>query len=89
MENKEKEAIHNDERIAMVAGGQVKPITWVNGVYWRRCTECGRCIETCLFEAITIVNGAASIDKDKCAGCNQCYYYCPQHCIDPSTLYNN
>ena len=69
------------------AGGSSphKLITWVNGVYWRRYTECGVCVEVCKeyeHNAITIVNGAASIDKTKCDMCLWCMQLCPYDCID-------
>ncbi|MBR2768974.1 MAG: 4Fe-4S binding protein [Solobacterium sp.] len=58
----------------------------MNGVLWRVCTECQICYKNCPAGAISFVNGAASIDKDKCIGCNACYYTCPEHCINPEKL---
>ena len=73
--------------MAEVAGGKIPgKIEWVDGVLWRLCTECRICDEVCVAEAISFRNGAAVIDRDKCGGCNECYYHCPQHCIDPQKV---
>jgi len=45
-----------------------------------KCTECGKCIEVCRFDAISDEFVVSSID---CEGCNVCAYVCP---VDAITL---
>ena len=45
------------------------------------CEGCGRCAERCGQHAITIVNGKANIDPEKCIFCGYCARVCPQFCI--------
>ena len=45
------------------------------------CEGCGRCAERCTQKAITIVNGRANIDPEKCVFCGYCARVCPQFCI--------
>ena len=85
MDKKDKERVHDEQTMEGVSGGTHKLITWVNGVYWRRCSECGMCVQVCKEEgigAISLVNGAASVDKSKCNFCLMCMEECPENCID-------
>lgn len=45
------------------------------------CEGCGRCAERCRQNAISIVNGQANIDPEKCIFCGYCARVCPQFCI--------
>jgi ferredoxin len=45
------------------------------------CEGCGRCAERCKQQAITIQNGRACIDEEKCVFCGYCARVCPQFCI--------
>ena len=45
------------------------------------CEGCGRCASRCGQHAITIVNGRATIDPEKCVFCGYCARVCPQFCI--------
>ena len=45
-----------------------------------KCTECGKCVEACRFDAISDDFVVSSID---CEGCNVCAYVCP---VDAITL---
>ncbi len=45
------------------------------------CVGCGTCIETCLFDAITIENGRA-VHNGQCRGCGRCERYCPYNAIN-------
>lgn len=47
------------------------------------CQGCGTCVETCIFQAITIQNGKA-IHSDKCRGCGRCVRACPQQAVSLS-----
>ena len=91
MDNKDKEKVLDEEKMTGVAGGTSHmPAAWVNGVDGRRCTKCEICIELCREhgeEAISLVNGAVSIDKSKCVRCRECMLNCPEHCIDIDRLF--
>ena len=45
------------------------------------CLGHGECVAVCRYNAISIVNGIAKVDPDKCVGCRDCTYACPQHLI--------
>lgn len=42
------------------------------------CTGCGTCLDRCIFKAIDIIDGKASIHPDKCMGCGLCTTTCPE-----------
>lgn len=41
------------------------------------CTGCGTCVETCSDNALTIENGVATVDEQKCVLCGYCAAACP------------
>ncbi len=45
------------------------------------CVGCGRCVESCNFGCIEIVDGKACIDKERCVRCGYCVRACPQFSI--------
>jgi ferredoxin len=45
------------------------------------CCGLGSCTAVCRYGAISIVNGTAVVDPDKCVGCRDCTYECPRHLI--------
>lgn len=45
------------------------------------CEGCGRCRDRCRQKAITIVDGRARINENKCVFCGYCARACPQFCI--------
>lgn len=45
------------------------------------CEGCGRCAQRCTQKAISIVDGRARIDPEKCVFCGYCARVCPQFCI--------
>lgn len=47
--------------------------------FW--CAGCGSCIKKCAQKAITLENGKAVVDPDKCVLCGYCSAYCPEFCI--------
>jgi uncharacterized Fe-S center protein len=40
------------------------------------CAGCGSCLSVCLFDAITIEAGRATISHEKCTGCGECMNVC-------------
>jgi len=46
------------------------------------CTGCGKCVESCPADAITLKNEKSTIDRNKCIGCFECMTVCPSHAID-------
>ena len=45
------------------------------------CFGCGCCVEVCRYDAIHVENGVAKVNPDKCVGCKDCTFACPQHLI--------
>lgn len=45
------------------------------------CLGLGSCVEKCVFGAISIVDGVAVIDRDKCTHCGTCIKECPRGLI--------
>ena len=45
------------------------------------CLGFGTCFEVCEFDAISIVDGLAVIDKEKCTSCGKCIDVCPKTVI--------
>ena len=43
------------------------------------CTECGKCIEVCEYNAIS---NDFVVDEIKCEGCGACVYFCPEKTIE-------
>lgn len=46
------------------------------------CLGLGSCVKVCQNDAISIVNGVAVVDRDKCGGCGQCVLECPKKVIE-------
>jgi len=44
------------------------------------CTGCGKCVETCIFEAISISDGRA-VHSGQCRACGRCVSACPQGAV--------
>jgi ferredoxin len=49
-------------------------------VIGEKCTACGKCERSCIYEAIT-VDDIAVIDKNTCYGCGLCVDVCPERAI--------
>ena len=45
------------------------------------CLGLGTCVSVCKFDAISIVDGVAVIDPEKCTGCGSCIKHCPKQVI--------
>ena len=62
-------------RAAMVPGRGEKACSY-------GCLGLGSCVEVCQFDALSIQNGVAKVDRDICVACGQCVATCPNHVID-------
>ncbi len=53
-----------------------------------KCVGCGSCIPYCTVNAISLLDGTAKIDPDKCVECYTCYrlWVCPEGAIIPTDL---
>ena len=47
------------------------------------CLGFGTCVKACKYEAISIVNGVAKVNEDRCVGCMACAAACPRQLIVP------
>ena len=45
------------------------------------CLGQGGCTAVCRYDAVKVENGVAHVDPDKCVGCKDCTFACPQHLI--------
>ncbi len=45
------------------------------------CIGLGSCVAKCAFGALSIVDGVASVDREKCRGCGVCVAECPKRII--------
>ena len=62
---------------AMRVGSPQGPNVCANG-----CMGLGSCVKACRFGAMSIVDGVAKVDKEKCVACGACQAACPKHLID-------
>ncbi|MCR5607696.1 MAG: RnfABCDGE type electron transport complex subunit B [Lachnospiraceae bacterium] len=46
------------------------------------CLGYGTCASVCDNDAITVIDGVAVVDKEKCIGCGKCIKACPKHVIE-------
>lgn len=46
------------------------------------CLGYGECVSVCSFGAISIKNGIAVVDREKCTACGMCVKECPKHIIE-------
>ena len=66
-----------DCRAATTVGGS-GPIACKFG-----CLGFGSCVKACKYDAISIVDGVAKVDREKCVGCMACVRACPKNIIAP------
>ena len=53
-------------------------VSWVQD----KCISCGLCVKLCREGAISIENGAITVDQDKCNYCGRCAFSCPTDAYD-------
>lgn len=46
------------------------------------CLGDGNCVRVCNFDAISVINGVAVVNKDKCVACGACVNACPKSLIE-------
>ena len=46
------------------------------------CLGFGSCVKSCTFDAIHVVDGIATVDKEVCRPCGKCIAACPKHLIE-------
>lgn len=51
------------------------------GACFKACLGYGDCVKACNYDAISIVNGVAVVDKCSCVGCGLCVSRCPNDLI--------
>lgn len=45
------------------------------------CIACGKCVKTCFYDALSMVDGSLQVDTSKCDGCGLCTQLCPKSAI--------
>lgn len=45
------------------------------------CVSCGDCVDTCLFDILTLDDGMVIVQKEACVGCQMCAEVCPTDAI--------
>ena len=53
------------------------------------CLGFGTCVKSCKYDAISVVNGVAVVNEDRCVGCMACASVCPRNLIVPVEPDNN
>ena len=51
------------------------------------CIGLGTCVKSCPFSAISVVDGVAVVDHERCTGCQTCVNSCPKNIIIPVPYY--
>ncbi|WP_250160287.1 RnfABCDGE type electron transport complex subunit B [Clostridiisalibacter paucivorans] len=64
-----------DCKAAVLVGGGSKACQY-------GCLGLGTCLDVCAFDAISIEDGIAKIDPDKCTSCGKCIEACPKSVIE-------
>lgn len=59
---------------ALIPGGGSKACAY-------GCLGLGSCVEVCVFDAMSIKDGVAVVDPEKCTACGTCVRTCPKHII--------
>ena len=53
------------------------------------CLGFGTCVKACKYDAISVVNGVAKVNEDRCVGCMACSNVCPRQLIVPVEPHRN
>ena len=53
------------------------------------CIGYGTCVKACKYDAMTVVNGVARVNEDRCVGCMACASVCPRGLIIPVEPHRN
>ena len=53
------------------------------------CLGFGTCVKACKYDAISVVNGVAKVNEDRCVGCMACANVCPRQLIVPVEPHRN
>ena len=53
------------------------------------CIGFGTCVKACRYDAISVVNGVAKVNEDRCVGCMACAAACPRKLIVPVEPHRN
>ncbi len=53
-----------------------------------KCNGCGKCVESCVFQALEIKNNRVKLNPFLCEGCGVCQIVCPKKAIDLKTIIN-
>ncbi|MCK5529514.1 MAG: DUF362 domain-containing protein [Kiritimatiellae bacterium] len=74
-------------RTRLIPGWLVKlvdPFVWIRPDFGDKCVFCGKCINACPVDALTINKGEKPFlpDPEKCIGCCCCHEICPEHAIE-------
>lgn len=67
--------VHDCRNLALTPGGGDKACP-------AGCLGYGSCVKECKFGALSIVNGVAVVDKEKCVSCGKCVKACPKKLIE-------
>ena len=59
----------------------ISPSGYVAQIREDDCIGCGTCVETCPFDAISLLEDVAHIDWATCMGCGVCEHQCPNEAI--------
>lgn len=65
------------------AAGKQQQHSTVQPLVGADCRQCQMCIKNCPEEAISMADGSAYIDPDKCIGCGECISVCNFDVIEP------
>ena len=63
--------LHSDisDKLEKLDGIEIK-------LHEENCKKCGKCVQSCMFKAISLENGEVAIDTDICRGCGLCVNSC-------------
>lgn len=51
------------------------------------CIGFGDCVTVCEYDAISVINDVAVVDRDKCVGCSKCIAKCPKNIIELAPIH--